>query len=85
MVPSTEDSLRATFTSKAGQVLPSITQDLVASLECEEDQSAVVAVGDALARAFMEGTAVGATEMVAQAAERGTVIKLHWLGGPGSS
>jgi predicted DsbA family dithiol-disulfide isomerase len=82
-VSSAEDNLRFVFTSKAGQVLPPIAQDLVDALELEGDPAHVEAVGRALARAFMEGTAVGATEMVAQAAERGILINLNWLGDPG--
>ncbi len=79
---SSEEDLRATFTSKAAQVLPPITRDLLDALELADDPDAIEAVGMALARAFMEGTAVGATEMVAQAAEKGIPIGLNWLGGP---
>jgi hypothetical protein len=85
-VSNTEDDLRLTFVSKAAQVLPPIARDLVAALELEPcDPAQLDAVGDALAAAFMQGTAVGATEMVAQAAERGVSINLSWLGGPSES
>ena len=39
-------------------------------------------IGRALAWAFTEGTAVGASETVRQAAERGIAIDLTWLDGP---
>src|ERR1700743_2774239 len=78
-----EDDLRSIFTSKAAQVLPPVAQDLIDTLEIDEDDRARVdAVGQALARAYMEGTAVGATEMFAQAAERGIPLSLTWLGQP---
>jgi hypothetical protein len=75
-----EKSLRSTFTSKAGQVLPPLARILVDALGIEDDSGRIQVVGDGLARAFMEGTAVGATEMVAQAAEQGVSIDLNWLG-----
>jgi hypothetical protein len=75
------DDLRFTFTSKAAEVLPPVVQDLVDALGVD-DPADIDAVGHALARAFMQGTAVGATEMVAQAAEKGIHIGLNWVGGP---
>jgi len=80
-VPSSEEDLRQTFISKARQVLPPITREVVEALNLHDDPAGVETVGHALARAFTEGAALGATEVVAQAAERGTVIELHWLGG----
>ncbi len=79
---SPEDSLRIIFTSKAAQVLPPITRELADALDLEVTPAHREAVGHALARAFMEGAAVGATEMVAQAAEKGISIDLNWLGAP---
>jgi hypothetical protein len=78
-----EDHLCSIFTSKAAQVLPPVARDLIDTLEIDGgDRVRVDAVGQALARAYMEGTAVGATEMVAQAAERGVTLNLTWLGRP---
>jgi hypothetical protein len=74
------DDLRFIFTSKAAEVLPPVAQDLVDALGVD-DPADIDAVGDALARAFMQGTAIGATEMVAQAAEKGIHIGLNWIGG----
>jgi len=74
--------LSETFVSKARQVLPPIARELVEALDLAEGPEAIRAVGDALGRAFLEGTAVGATEMVAQSAEQGHQISLSWLGGP---
>jgi hypothetical protein len=81
-MPSAEEDLRLVFRTKASQVLPPVAQDLIDALEVGDDPAVVEAVGHALARAFMEGGAVGATEMVAQAAERGISINLRWLGQP---
>lgn len=75
------DDLRFTFASKAAEVLPPVAHDLVDALGVD-DPADIEAVGDALARAFMRGTAVGATEMVAQAAEKGLELDLNWVGGP---
>jgi len=75
------DDLRFIFASKAAEVLPPVAQDLVDALGVG-DPADIDAVGDALARAFMQGTAVGATEMVAQAAEKGIELGLNWVGGP---
>jgi hypothetical protein len=74
------DDLRFIFTSKAAEVLPPITQDLVDALDLGHDD--LDAVGQALARAFMQGAAVGATEMIAQAAEKGIQLQLNWVDGP---
>jgi hypothetical protein len=84
-VSSPEDGLRLTFASKARQVLPPIARDLVEALDLEGDPSHVEVVGQALARAFTEGTAVGATEAVAQATEQGLTLNLAWLGGTDKS
>jgi len=81
-VPSPEDDLRSAFVSKAAQVLPPITEDLVEALGLEDDPAHIEAVEHALARAFMEGTAVGATEATAQAAEQGIPLNLNFLGSP---
>lgn len=81
-MPSPEESLRFIFTSKAEQVLPPVAQELADALELDDDPGHREAVGHALARAFMEGAALGATEMVAQATEKGISINLNWLGGP---
>jgi len=81
-VSSAEEDLRIVFSSKAAQVLPPITRDLIDALELGDDPAVEEAVGHALARAFMEGAAVGATEAVAQAAERGIALNLTWLGQP---
>ena len=81
-MPSAEEDLHLVFRTKAAQVLPPVAQDLIGTLEVGDDPALVEAVGQALARAFMEGTAVGATEMVAQAAERGIALNLTWLGQP---
>jgi hypothetical protein len=61
-------------------VLPAITRELVEALGLQDDPDAVEAVGQALARAFTEGAAMGATEVVAQAAEQGVPVALTWLG-----
>lgn len=61
-------------------MLPPVARDLIDDLELRDDPAVVEAIGQALARAFMQGTAVGATEVVAQAAERGIVLNLKWLG-----
>jgi hypothetical protein len=74
------DDLRFIFTSKAAEVLPPVAQDLVDALGVD-DPADIDAVGDALARAFMQGTAAGATEMIAQAAENGIQLGLNWVGG----
>jgi hypothetical protein len=63
-------------------VLPTVAQGLIDTLDVEDDLALVEAVDQALARAFMEGTAAGATEMVAQATERGIPLSLSWLGQP---
>jgi hypothetical protein len=84
-VPSPEDDLRLTFVSKAAQVLPPIDEELVEALGLEGDPAHIEAVGHALARAFLEGTAVGATEATAQAAEQGIPLNPNFLGGPGES
>jgi hypothetical protein len=73
------------LTSKVAQVLPPIARDLLDALELEHDPSTLDAVGQPLARAFMEGTAVGATETVAQSAEtapRSTCIGWAAQSGP---
>jgi len=57
-------------------------QELVDALGLEDEPAHIDAVGRALARAFMEGTTVGATDMIAQAAEKGISIELKFLGGP---
>jgi hypothetical protein len=67
------DDLRFIFTSKAAEVLPPITQDLVDALDLGHDD--LDAVGQALARAFMQGAAVGA-------AEKGIQLQLNWVDGP---
>ena len=75
------DDLRFILSSKAAEVLPPVAEDLIDALGVD-DPADIDAVGDALARAFMQGTAVGATEMVAQAAEKGIELDLNWVGGP---
>jgi hypothetical protein len=79
-----EDELRATFASKARQVLPPITDGLYQALvDHEGDASAQrKAVGDAMAKAFMQGTMVGWVECQAQAAEQGIDLHTTWLGNP---
>jgi hypothetical protein len=62
--------------------LPPITQDLLKALDLADEPASVEAVGHALARAFMEGTAVGVTEVAAQAASQGVTLNIDWLGGP---
>jgi len=84
-VATTEDDLRFNYVSKAAQVLPPITQDLVDALGLEGDPAHIAAVEHALARAFMEGTAAGAAEATAQATEMGIPLGLNSLGSPGKS
>jgi hypothetical protein len=84
-MPSNKEDLLAIYESKAAQVLPPITRDLLDALDLGDDARTLDAVGHALARAFMEGTALGATEMAAQATENGIPTDLTWVGDPGGS
>lgn len=75
-----EDLLR-NYTTHAAQVLPPIIESLSAHLGLE-DEVDLEAVGGALTRAYMEGSAAGQAEAAAQAAEQGVNINVEQLRPP---
>ncbi len=82
------DDLLDRYKSAAKTALPPIAHDLAEKLELDlTDEATKNAVGDALSAAFMQGSAVGNAEAVAQLVEGGhdaniSVLTSDWGEGP---
>jgi hypothetical protein len=80
-MPSYEDLLRH-YTSAAAQVLRPLVRETCATLGLPEGTAEAEKLGEAMARAFMEGATVGESEVAAQIAEQGGNVKINRLRAP---